>query len=223
MESLLVPSMSFSEIKFEKMRTESKPLVTSEHLEHFEYQTESNMKTFPPPKQKNTGWSGGITPRTLLFLPYLALSLCRFLCANRLCVLLASPTTSSEFTNSPFVANSHGVRPSNSKHVMHNNDLVHPLACTNDNLCTWKLMLHDNSSSHDSLIHLLQKQNSGTTKVQGLSLMCARAPFADELLFLRFRSKDCESSWNTLLGKHGQGWGVSFSRVSRDYLRNKAS
>lgn len=58
MESLLVPFMSFSEIKFENMRTESKPLVTSEHLEHFEYQTEQNMKTFPPPKQKKhqMGW-----------------------------------------------------------------------------------------------------------------------------------------------------------------------
>ena len=55
-------------------------------------------------------------------------------------------------------------------------------------------MLHDNSSSHDSLIHLLQKQNSGTTKVKGLSLMCARAPFAGELLFLRFRSKDCRNA-----------------------------
>ena len=58
MESLLVPFMFFSEIKFEKMRTESKPLVTSERLEHFEYQTESNMNTFPPPKQKKhqMGW-----------------------------------------------------------------------------------------------------------------------------------------------------------------------
>lgn len=81
MESLLVPFMSFSEIKFENMRTESKPLVTSEHSEHFEYQTESNMKTFPPPKQKKT--DGVVaSPQGLCFFRLILLFLCVGFCAQ---------------------------------------------------------------------------------------------------------------------------------------------